>query len=355
LAAKDSLFVVGAAGAGQTSPTEARLALGGLVTPAGTGVAVRGGTFYGPGTPGLVSGTGSMAYSVAAGQFVVTRSAATLGPYLGANDGATTVNTTAAPGTVGQSRWDLIWYRQPDAEQGDANSTAVFGVTQGTASGSPAKPYGSVPAGALVLAEALVPQGATQTSSGVTITQVAPWTVATGAPVPVRSQAERDAMTTYSGLTVYRIDTTRTEQYDGSTWRVIHDPGAWRSYTPTWTAVTTNPTVGNGTLSGKYLLVGRRVEFRIAVTWGSTTNNGSGVYRWAEPLPSANYATPVGEPIGQATLYDTSAGDRYTRTAYMTTAGISLTSEAAGLVSGINPWTWANGDALVITGSYETT
>ncbi len=355
MAAKDSLFVVGAAGAGQTSPTEARLALGGLVTPGSGGVAVRAGTFYGPGNPGVVTGTGSMAYSVAAGQFVVQRSAATLGPYLGANDGATTVATGAAPGTVGQSRWDLIWYRQPDAEQGDANSVAVFGVTQGTASGSPSKPYGSVPDGALVLAEALVPQGVTQTSSGVTITQVAPWTVAAGATVPVRSQAERDAMTAYAGLAVYRIDTGRTEQYDGSTWRVAHDPGAWRSYTPTWTAVTTNPTIGNGSLTGRYLLIGRRVEFRISVTWGSTTSNGSGVYRWAPPVTAANNATPVGEPIGRATLYDDSAGDRYTRTAYMTTAGISLTSEAASLVSGINPWTWANGDMLVITGSYETT
>lgn len=354
MAAKDPLFVVGAAGAGQTSPTEARLALGGLVAPGSGGVAVRAGVFRGPGNPGLVTGTGSMAYSVAAGQFVAQRSAATLGAYLGANDGSTTVATTAAPGTVGQSRWDLIWIRFPDAEQGDANSAATFGVTQGTASGSPSKPTGSVPDGALILAEALVPQGTTQTSS-LTITQVAPWTVAAGATVPVRSQAERDAITSYAGARAFRIDTGRTEEHDGSTWRVVTDPGSWRSYTPTWTAGTTNPTIGNGSISGSYTVIGRTVKFRVNTNWGSSTSNGVGSYRWSPPLPIANISDLIGEPVGQATVYDTSAGTRYTRAAYITSAGISLIDAAGSIVGASNPVAWANGDGMTIYGFYETT
>lgn len=354
MAAKDPLFVVGAAGAGQTSPTEARLALGGLVAPGSGGVAVRAGVFRGPGNPGLVTGTGSMAYSVAAGQFAAQRSAATLGAYLGANDGSTTVATTAAPGTVGQSRWDLIWIRFPDAEQGDANSAATFGVTQGTASGSPSKPTGSVPDGALILAEALVPQGTTQTSS-LTITQVAPWTVAAGATVPVRSQTERDAITSYAGARAFRIDTGRTEEHDGSGWRVVTDPGAWRSFTPTWTAGTTNPTLGNGTLAGRYTVIGRTVHFRVELTFGSTTTVGVGSYRWAPPLPLANILGGASEPVGQATLQDTSASTRYARTAYVSAAGISLTAEDGTIAGHANPAAWANGDTICIYGTYETT
>jgi hypothetical protein len=156
-----------------------------------------------------------MNYSVAGGQAVVARGTA-VGPYLGANDGAATVNTTAAPGSG--SRYDLVWVQFPDVEQGDANSVGVLGVTQGTASGSPTKPYGSVPAGALVLAEALMPTGTTRTDTGVTITQVAPWTVARGAAVPVRTQTERDALTLFDGLSVYRLDTHKIQVYSGIEW-----------------------------------------------------------------------------------------------------------------------------------------
>ena len=127
--------------------------------------------------------------------------------------------TTTAPGSG--SRYDLIWIRQPDAEQGDANSIAVLGVTQGTASGSPTKPYASVPAGALVLAEALMPAGTTRTDTGVTITKVAPYTAAAGAPVPVRNATERAALTQFDGLVARQLDTNLDWGSDGSNWTVF--------------------------------------------------------------------------------------------------------------------------------------
>lgn len=60
-------------------------------------------------------------------------------------------------------------------------------------------------------------------------------------------------------------------------------PPAMVTYTPTWTASTTNPTLGNGTLSGRYWRNGPIVKGAINLTIGSTTGLGSGNYTWQLP------------------------------------------------------------------------
>lgn len=66
--------------------------------------------------------------------------------------------------------------------------------------------------------------------------------------------------------------------------------GAWSTYTPTWTSngATTQPTIGNGTLSGRY----RKLDdytgaLKIILSWGSTTSGGNGTatqgYRFTLP------------------------------------------------------------------------
>lgn len=212
MAARDPLFVPDV-----TSPTDARLALGGLMAPGTGGVDVRAGVMHGPTVFNIAgtSATSPMSYTVTGGVAVVSRGAST-GPYIGANDGTATVETTAAPGSG--SRYDLIYIKFPDEEQGDPDSNAVFGVVQGTASGSPTVPTGSLPTGALAIGYALVPSGTTRTDTGVTITKNVPFTVARGAPVPVRNQTERDALTTYDGLVARRLDTGMDNIHDGTEW-----------------------------------------------------------------------------------------------------------------------------------------
>jgi hypothetical protein len=61
--------------------------------------------------------------------------------------------------------------------------------------------------------------------------------------------------------------------------------GAWTPYTPAWTASTTNPVLGNGTVIGRYMKIGRTVLCQIILTTGSTTTYGSGQYSFG--LPSA--------------------------------------------------------------------
>ena len=59
--------------------------------------------------------------------------------------------------------------------------------------------------------------------------------------------------------------------------------GSWTAYTPTWTASTTNPTIGNGWITGFYRRVGDSVEIKILAQLGSTSSIGSGTYNFSLP------------------------------------------------------------------------
>jgi hypothetical protein len=80
---------------------------------------------------------------------------------------------------------------------------------------------------------------------------------------------------------------------------------ASETYTPTWTASTTNPTLNNGTLSGRYFRINKMVFVQIYLQIGSTTNVGSGSYRWALPFTAAS---PIAFflSIGSGRYYDAS-------------------------------------------------
>lgn len=226
--ARRGLFVRRDTAAG-TSPQDARLAQAGLVTASGP-LGVVPGVLSGC----VVAGTSGWAYTVGAGHYVTSRSAAD-GAVIGALDGTTTTETVAAAPASG-SRYDLIWVRQRDVDSGDSDSLAVVGVTSGTASGTPARPYGSVPVGALVLAEALVAAGATQTAhANVTITQVAPAVSARGGVAVVPNAAVRDALGVAAGghVLAYRSDERIVERRTAA--------GGWQSLTGVHTGTVAVP------------------------------------------------------------------------------------------------------------------
>lgn len=159
----------------------------------------------------LVTGTAGMSYQVAAFNAVTSRSGN--GVEFIANDGATSVATTAAPGA--NSRIDVIWVRSLFTTYADGSSDPVFGVTQGVAAASPSKP--SIPAGALELATAVILSTTTQTSTAV-ITQTHPYTAMEGGSVPLRNQTEQDAWAPANGATAFRIDTGRMYVRGGDAW-----------------------------------------------------------------------------------------------------------------------------------------
>ncbi len=251
MAGRRGLFVRKDTTAG-TGPQDARLALAGLLTPAGA-LGVVPGVLSGC----AVTGTSGWAYEVSAGHYVTTRGASD-GAVLAAVDGPTATDVGAvgvAPASG--SRWDLIWVRQRDVDAGDSDSQSVVGVTSGTSGGSPSKPYGSVPAGALVLAEAQVATGATQTShANVTITNVAPAVAARGGIIPVPNVTVRSALAAASEPTlarplyVHRSDADALGRLEVST-----NGTTWRTYTatPSMPAPRTTAANGSATASGNLI------------------------------------------------------------------------------------------------------
>jgi hypothetical protein len=126
---------------------------------------------------------------------------------------------------------------------------------------------------------------------------------------------------------------------------------AWDTYTPLWTATTTSPTLGNGTMTGSYNQVGKTVRFRIRIVLGSTTTVGSGTYFFTLPVTSTLAASDV---VCFAALLDSSAPARAARTGIVNTASTFFLLDNAGIVvSNAAPWVWASGDIISITGVYE--
>ncbi|MGP4048788.1 hypothetical protein [Streptomyces sp. 2A115] len=138
--------------------------------------------------------------------------------------------------------------------------------------------------------------------------------------------------------------------------------GAWTSYTPTWQAEGgAAPTLGNGTIVGKYLKIGRTVDWVIQLNWGSTTvaGGGGGSENWMFGLPAVP-ATGFTYRIVKADAFDVSAGMHYSGGAiYNNGSGgvvktfVSDRADNAGIWDSTLPFTFAAGDILYASGRYE--
>jgi hypothetical protein len=136
--------------------------------------------------------------------------------------------------------------------------------------------------------------------------------------------------------------------------------GAWSTYTPGWFAETgTNPTLGNGTLTGRYLKVGRTVDWVVQLTWGSTTAAGSGgsSENWMFGLPAAP-AAGFTQRIVNVDAYNGSL--HYSGNAiYATTNGgvfrtlVSNRADTNTVWDSTAPFVWAASHILYASGRYE--
>lgn len=128
---------------------------------------------------------------------------------------------------------------------------------------------------------------------------------------------------------------------------------SWSTYTPTWGG-TSDPAIGNGVLSGRYMRVGKTITANITIVMGSTTTYGSGTWTLSLPVASV-FTTTTYVNLGSVSMRDTSASANSTGVAILanqTTARMVVGSSNA-FVSTTAPWTWANGDTLSVTLNYE--
>lgn len=131
--------------------------------------------------------------------------------------------------------------------------------------------------------------------------------------------------------------------------------GAWTAYTPTWGASGTAPVLGNGTISGKYCIIGKTCFFYVLLTLGSTSTVGTG--GWNFTLPTADAALESQLNItGQA--IDVSASQRFplaheridTTRFYVLNVANPMVRVAPTV-----PFTWtpADADKVVVNGTYQ--
>lgn len=143
--------------------------------------------------------------------------------------------------------------------------------------------------------------------------------------------------------------------------------GAWSTYTPGWGADGgAAPTLGNGSLTGRYLKVGRTVDFVLQLTWGSTSAAGGGGSgeNWWFGLPSTPAAGFTQRTV-QADAFDNSASLHYAGTAIYSTLnggcvktfvdqlGTGLVATNAPIWDSTAPFVWAASDILYASGRYE--
>lgn len=130
--------------------------------------------------------------------------------------------------------------------------------------------------------------------------------------------------------------------YDATTqrWKMVsHNQGAAITYTPTWTSTGTNPTLGNSTLTGNYLINGNLIMGDFTFTYGSSgVSSGTGV--WLFSLPTAVSLQGGGGSANDAGV----AG--YSVTAARNSSTTVALSAAAAQVTGNNPFTWGSTDNI---------
>ena len=131
---------------------------------------------------------------------------------------------------------------------------------------------------------------------------------------------------------------------------------AWTAYTPTWTAASSNPAIGNGTIEGYYKVVGKTCFVRGNIAMGSTTTFGSG--EWYVSMPfTASHADAIlitanlldnGTASYNATMNGARAGFNYKSTVQYQAVGGTADS-----ITPTTPFTWTNTDRFIWNGSYE--
>lgn len=123
----------------------------------------------------------------------------------------------------------------------------------------------------------------------------------------------------------------------------------WSSYTPTWTGATSNPSIGNGTIVGRYLRMGNLVISSGLLTMGSTTTYGSGEWRVGLPTAAVSLAYGGGGGIVDAS---SSANDEAAGVNLYSATQIRFFTSSGPAANGV-PFAWQSGDTVNWSVIYE--
>lgn len=132
---------------------------------------------------------------------------------------------------------------------------------------------------------------------------------------------------------------------------------AWTTYTPTWTASAGTPSIGNGTLGGRYQKMGRTVHLQITLLGGTTTTIGTAGAYWNLGLPPGH--TTTARFVGAAYILDSGTSE-YAVMCSIDPGGTVVNlyrADSSGDGRRLNNsiFTFGNLDTVTLTITYETT
>lgn len=151
------------------------------------------------------------------------------------------------------------------------------------------------------------------------------------------------------GMMSYLKDTNSVEYYSGSAWVAVGGGGgggSWAAWTPTYSGIT----IGNGTVTARYLETSGTIFFEWLFTFGSTSAfTGYNTFT----LP-ANIKGATGGFY--AKILDAGVQFRPGEVSIDGAATLGLqwiNSSISSGVSATSPFTWASGDGFYVRGFYE--
>jgi len=274
----------------------------------------------------------------------------TQGVYGCHNDANVTIAVTAAHATL--ARIDAIYVGVRDSFYSGANNDFVIDIITGTPAGSPTAP--SVPVNSIRLANINVAAASTSITNAM-ISDQREYVAALGGVIPYPNAGAMSAGTVFVKPGQLAYDQTLGDLYlrnvAGSGWnRIFQETDVWSSYTPSWTTTGTAPSLGNGTLVGKFKQVGKTVFFRSSLTIGSTTTVGTGNWMFSLPVTAiSGLSQTCSAMVAQGSnVYGSVGWINGTNGIFRTYVGSSNTG-----VSNTVPNAWASTHTINWTGVYE--
>lgn len=221
-------------------------------------------------------------------------------------------------------------------------------VLEDTGAGTPAVPDSAISLATVSVAAAQVSVQDTHITDTRAVALLGP-----GRYTNVSSAANRPVAPN-TGETIWRTDVKAWELYDGSAWSELVRTDDWATYTPVWASDGTDPTIGNGTLQGRYRQIGSLVHAWIWLKIGSTSTLGTGSYTFTLPPIAARTTTSsLAFAVGSAVLRDNSADNHQDAGCYVNSSS-TLRIIKDDVVDPTNPWTWATNDEILAQIVYET-
>lgn len=140
---------------------------------------------------------------------------------------------------------------------------------------------------------------------------------------------------------------------DDHTQYVLESAVAWTTWSPTYT----NLTVGNGTVTARYVQIEKTIHAYYSLTFGSTSAVSGDVGVSLPVAASASYIAATA-PVGTAMFLDSGTA-RYNGTVSIAATGFLVRAEDVATyvrqktLSSTAPFVWTTSDVLAFSATYE--